>query len=187
MTDHLSPGGNTLIIHAFDDTRSGLQATGKQAHSEKSQGCVYTRTTGIWQTVWLEGVGATFLRDLRIEPDAKQSRVILQAETDGPSDGFVLRAVARAGEKEVGTAEAPADWRNNRLVLNLSEKRLWSVEDPFLYGLTFVLLRDGQVVDRVDSYFGLREVTVHGAAILINGKAVFQRTVLDQGFYPEGI
>jgi beta-galactosidase/beta-glucuronidase len=50
-----------------------------------------------------------------------------------------------------------------------------------------VLLRNGQVVDRVDSYFGLREVTIHGAAILINGKAVFQRLVLDQGFYRDGI
>jgi beta-galactosidase/beta-glucuronidase len=187
VTDRLVPGDNTVIIHAFDDTRSGLQATGKQAHSEKSEGCVYTRTTGIWQTVWLEGVGATFLRDVRIEPDAQQSRVILQAEIDGPSDGLVLKAVARAGGKEVATAETPADWRNGRLVLNLSEKRLWSVEDPFLYDLTLMLLRNGQVVDRVESYFGLREVTIRGAAILINGKAVFQRMVLDQGFYRDGI
>ncbi len=176
VTDRLKPGDNTVVIHAFDDTRSGLQATGKQAHSEKSQGCVYTRTTGIWQTVWLEGVGSTFLSDVRIEPDLKQSRVILQAEIDGPCDGLTLKAVALAGGKEVGTAETPADWRNNRLVLNLSEKRLWSVEDPFLYDLKLVLLRDGQLVDQVDSYFGLREVTIRGAAILINGKPVFQRT-----------
>ena len=187
VTDRLKPGTNTVTIHAFDDTRSGLQATGKQSHQEKSRGCVYTRTTGIWQTVWLEGVGATFLRDARIEPDAKHSRVILQAEIDGPSDGLVLRAVARAKGKEVGAAETPADWRNNRLVLNLAEKRLWSANDPFLYDLTITLLREGEVIDRVESYFGLREVTIHGAAILVNGKAVFQRLVLDQGFYPDGV
>ena len=187
VTGQLKLGDNTVIVHAFDDTRSGLQAIGKQAQSEKSAGCSYTRTTGIWQTVWLEGVGSTFVSDLRIEPDPKHSRVILQAEIDGPCEGLTLRAVALADGKEVGSAETPADWRNNRLVLNLSQTHLWSIEDPFLYGLKVVLLRDGQPIDQVDSYFGLREVTIRGAAILINGKPVFQRLVLDQGFYREGI
>jgi hypothetical protein len=187
ITDALKSGDNTLIVHAFDDTRSGIQAGGKQSDQEKSYGCFYTRTTGIWQTVWLEGVGPTYLSDVRMESDIKQSRLILQAEVDGPCDGVTLKAVALANGKEVGQAEVPADWRNNRLVLNLSEKRLWSVEDPFLYDLKFTLLRNGQPIDQVDSYFGLREVTIRGASILINGKPVFQRTVLDQGFYPDGI
>jgi hypothetical protein len=200
VTERLKPGDNTVIIHAFDDTRSGLQATGKQAHSLKSEGCVYTRTTGIWQTVWLEGVGSAFIRDVRIEPDIKGSRVLIQAEVEGDAAGLTLRAVASSGKQVVGAAEAPADWRDNRLVLNLSQKRLWSPEDPFLYGLRLTLAKRGQnsfsgrenssdpfFVDQVDSYFGLREVTIRGAAILINGKAVFQRTVLDQGFYPDGI
>jgi beta-galactosidase/beta-glucuronidase len=187
ITDQLKPGDNTIVIHAFDDTRSGLQATGKQAHSEKSEGCVYTRTTGIWQTVWLEGVGPTFLGDVRIEPDAKHTRVLLQSEVDGPCDGVTLKAVATLDGKEVASAETPADWRNNQLVLNLAEKRLWSIEDPFLYDLKIILLHDGRPVDQVNSYFGLREVTIRGAAILINGKPVFQRLILDQGFYPTGI
>jgi len=187
ITEHLKPGDNTLIVHAFDDTRSGLQATGKQAHSEKSQGCVYTRTTGIWQTVWLEGVGSAFIRDVRVEPDIKGSRVLIQAEVEGDAAGLTLKAVASNGKDVVGTAQAPADWRDNQLVLNLSEKRPWSLEDPFLYDLKLSLVRGDEAVDRVDSYFGLREVTIRGAAILINGKPVFQRTVLDQGFYPDGI
>ncbi len=187
VTEHLTSGDNTVIVHAFDDTRSGLQATGKQAHSEKSEGCVYTRTTGIWQTVWLEGVGPAFIRDVRTESDIKGSRVLLQAEVEGDAGGMALKAVAAGGSQVVGTAEAPADWRNNRLVLNLSEKRVWSLEDPFLYSLKLMLVRGDEIVDRVDSYFGLREVTIRGAAILINGKPVFQRTVLDQGFYPDGI
>jgi beta-galactosidase/beta-glucuronidase len=187
ITDFLKAGDNTLVIRAFDDTRSGLQATGKQAHSEKSQACVYTRTTGIWQTVWLEGVGSAYVRDVRIEPDAAHSRVLIQAEVDGPCDGLTLKAVALADGKEVGSAETPADWRNTRLSLDLSDKRLWSIESPFLYDLKISLVRDGRPVDRVNSYFGLRDVTIRGAAILINGKPVFQRTVLDQGFYPAGI
>jgi len=187
VTRRLKEGDNTVVIHAFDDTRSGLQATGKQAHSEKSQGCVYTRTTGIWQTVWLEGVGTAFLRDVRVVPDLKGLRALIQAEVNGPVAGLTFRATAAIGSQVVGTAEVPADWRHNEIVLPLSVKRPWSSEDPFLYDLKLTLARGSEVVDEVQSYFGLREVTIQGAAILINGKAVFQRTVLDQGFYPDGI
>ncbi|MEW6249800.1 MAG: sugar-binding domain-containing protein [Planctomycetota bacterium] len=187
VTQHLQPGENTVIVHAFDDTRSGLQPLGKQSPEPESHGCVYTRTTGIWQTVWLEGVGDAFIRDVRIEPDVANGRVLLQAEIDGACAGLTLEAVARAGEKEVGRARTPADWRNSRLVLDLSEKRLWQVGAPFLYDLELKLLRGSDTVDEVDSYFGLRDVTIKGAAILINGQPVFQRTVLDQGFYPDGV
>jgi beta-galactosidase/beta-glucuronidase len=187
VTDLLKPGDNTVVVHAFDDTRSGLQATGKQAHSEKSEGCCYTRTTGIWQTVWLEGVGSAFISDVRVEFDRRQSRVILQAEVDGLCQGMILKATALADGGEVASDETPADWRNNRLVLSFAQPRLWSVEDPFLYDLKLSLVNNGETVDAVDSYIGLRDVTIRGGAILINGKPVFQRTVLDQGFYPEGV
>lgn len=187
ITKRLQDGDNTVVIHAFDDTRSGIQATGKQAHSEKSQGCVYTRTTGIWQTVWLEGIGSSFVRDLRVVPDLKGSRVLLQAEINGPCEGLTFRATASIGDQVVGTAEVPADWRHNETVLPLSVKRPWTLEDPFLYDLKVALVRGKETVDEVKSYFGLREVTIRGAALLLNGKAVFQRTVLDQGFYPDGI
>ncbi len=187
VTRLLEPGGNTVIVHAFDDTRSGLQATGKQAHSLNSEGCVYTRTTGIWQTVWLEGVGESFVRDVRLTCDVDAGRLALQAEVDGPCEGLTFKAVARANGKEVAAAEAPAEWRNTNVVLALAEKLPWSPETPFLYDCTLVLARGDRVVDKVTTYFGLREVAIRGAAILINGKAVFQRTVLDQGFYPDGI
>lgn len=187
VTPHLKSGSNTIIIHAFDDTRSGLQATGKQSLSEESHGCVYTRTTGIWQTVWLEGVGSSFIREVAFDTDPVDGRVFVQAEVDGPRSGLTLKATAYAGKKAVGTASIPVDRLGSRLALDLSYKRLWSVEDPFLYDLKLQLMQGSRVVDEVDSYFGLRSISIEGAAILINGKAVFQRTVLDQGFYPDGV
>ena len=187
ITKQLKPGRNTVIVHAFDDTRSGLQPTGKQAHSEQSVGCVYTRTTGIWQTVWLEGIGSSFIKDFHLETDPASSRALIETEVDGPCDGLVLKAVAYAGETVVATAQAPADWRNGRLALNLSEKRLWSVQNPYLYDLKLTLIRDGKPIDTVTSYLGLRGVSIDGTVIKINGKPVFQRLILDQGFYPDGI
>ena len=185
ITKQLRPDGNALVIHAFDDTRSGLQATGKQAHSENSEGCVYTRITGIWQTVWLEGVGSEYIRLVRIDPDFEHSSVVVTPEITSPAAGLTFTAVIHAGGKEVGRTVAEGRFGDVRIPL--SEKRPWSIEDPFLYDLKLTLVRDGRTVDQVDSYFGLRQVTIRSGAILINGKPVFQRTVLDQGFYPEGI
>jgi hypothetical protein len=187
VTKALKSGENTVIIHAFDDTRSGLQATGKQSHELESNGCVYTRTTGIWQTVWLEGVGDTYIREFFITPEPAPGRVVLQVEMDGPTEGLAVQATAFANEKEAGAAGTQVAGRNEYLVLNLREAHLWSLEDPFLYGLKIALIRGETTVDAVDSYFGLRGVSIQGAAILINHKAVFQRLVLDQGFYPEGV
>lgn len=187
ITKQLQPGRNTVIVHAFDDTRGGLQPTGKQAHELNSSGCMYTRTTGIWQTVWLEGIGSSYIKDFHIESDAANSRVLIQTDIEGPCDGLTLRAVAYAGTKVVATAQAPADWRNGRLALNLAEKHLWSPEKPFLYDLKLTLVRDGKTADTVASYFGLRSVSIDGTVIKINGKPVFQRLILDQGFYPEGV
>lgn len=187
ITHALKSGENTVVIHAFDDSASGLQPLGKQSIQEKSEGIFYTRTTGIWQTVWLEGVGASYIRDIRVTPDPDHSRILLQAEIDGPSQGYTLRAAADADGKEVGAAEAQGDWRNNYLILDLSNKHLWTLDDPFLYGLKLILEKDGKVVDELSSYFGLRKVSIHGAAILINDQPVFQRLVLDQGFNPEGV
>ncbi len=188
VTRALHKGDNEIVIHVYDDTRSGLQALGKQCHELESMGCLYTRTTGIWQTVWLEGVGSSWIRDFQIRPDVPNGRFLIHTEIDGPNDGLQVRVSALADGQVVGQAETPADWRNGVLVLPLQTKRLWSVRDPFLYTLRLDLVDStGQVVDHVESYAGLRSVTIRGAAILINDEPVFQRLVLDQGFYPDGI
>ncbi|MCX7045878.1 MAG: beta galactosidase jelly roll domain-containing protein [Candidatus Sumerlaeota bacterium] len=186
ITKALKPGDNQVIIHVFDDTRSGLQPTGKQSHG-KSEGCVYTRTTGIWQTVWLEGVGASYIKRFAVTPDPDKGRIEIAAVVDDAGDDLALEAVALADGKEVGkVAGGPAKGKFS-LEFPLSSKRLWSPEDPFLYDLKLTLKRGNDVIDTVSGYFGLRNVTIKGRAILINGKAIFQRTVLDQGFYPDGV
>lgn len=187
ISDQLVEGDNTIIIHAFDDSAGALQPLGKQSIREKSFGIFYTRTTGIWQTVWLEGVAESFIEDVRMTPDPDNSRIILQPEINGPADGLTIHAVAMADGKKVGSAKADAVMRNNYLVVDLSEKHLWSVDDPFLYDLKLSLTRGDKLIDKVDSYFGLRKVDIEGAAILINDEPVFQRLVLDQGFFPDGI
>ena len=186
VTELVRDGENDVVVHAIDELRSGLQPGGKQSHTV-SQGCVYTRTTGIWQTVWLEAAGETYLKEFSLTPDLDGGRVIFQGWMDGAMKGTMVRLRAFAGKKKVAEEVVPAAWRNTLAVLKLGQIFRWEPGKPFLYDLTVETLRDGRVIDSVRSYFGLRKITIEGNRFLINDKPVFQRLVLDQGFYPDGI
>jgi hypothetical protein len=186
ITKFLRDGSNELVVQVFHDCAGGNQPTGKQTHTV-SEGCVYTRTTGIWQPVWLEAVGSSFVENFSVMPDPDHSRVLIDAAVNGDSSDLTLMAEAFADGKKVGSDSCPAAWRENHLVVDLQKKKLWEPGSPFLYDLKFTLTRDGKKVDEVSSYFGLRKVSIDGRAILINGKRVFQRLILDQGFFPDGV
>jgi len=186
ITPFLRAGSNELVVHAFDDTASARQPTGKQSFGV-SEGCVYTRTTGLWQPVWLEAVGSSFVERFSLVPDPDRSRLLIEATVNGTDPNLVLTAEAFADGKSVGKDSCPVSWRNHRLVVPLSKKKLWEPGVPFLYDLKFTLTRNGKPLDEVTSYFGLRTVSLAGRAVLINGQRVFQRLILDQGFYPDGI
>jgi len=187
ITGLVKDGANELVVHAMDHTTSGMQATGKQSHKRESHGCVYTRTTGIWQTVWLEAVGEVYLREFTLTPDLDSGRVFFQGWVDGPCRGAKVHLKALIGEKVVGEEACPAAWRATQGVVKLSEVTPWQPGKPFLYDLIIEVERDGKVIDSVRSYFGLRKIAIEGNRFLINDKPVFQRLVLDQGFYPDGI
>ena len=185
VTRLLRDGDNEVVVNVFHDVASGHEPSGKQTHTV-SEGCLYTRTTGIWQPVWLEAVGSTFVKSLWLTPDPDHSRVLIDAEVDGPETGLTLTAEAMADGQSVGTASCAVGGQKNHLTLDLSQTRLWSPDSPFLYDLKLTISRGGERVDQMASYFGLRTVSVEGRAILINGKRIFQRLILDQGFYPDG-
>lgn len=186
VTSFLRDGANEVVLRAFDDTASGCQPTGKQTHTV-SKGCVYTRTTGIWQSVWLEAVGSSFVENFSIMPDPDRSRVHLEVSINAADPELILTAEAFANGQSMGKDTCPVAWRNHRLVIDLREKHLWEVGSPFLYDLKLIVSRGAEKVDELTSYFGLRNVSLAGRCFLINGKRVFQRLILDQGFYPDGI
>ena len=181
----LKTGTNEIVVRAADHVRTGLQPGGKQSPQYDSYGCMYRRTTGIWQTVWLEAIGATHLERIAVQPDPDSGRVVIQADVRGPR--AVLRAVVKAGKRVVAETEVPATWRSTVAVLNIPEARTWSPADPYLYNLELSIAGNGKELDRVSSYFGFRKVHIEGNKFFLNGKVIFQRLVLDQGFYPKGI
>ena len=179
ITDYLNGNTNVLTVYAEDDTRNPLQPRGKQSEEYYSHDCDYTRTTGIWQTVWLEFVPESRIKNIKVFPNVKNCSVDIQAEVIGAGK---FEALALYQERIMGAASVETEGGFITAHLDLKESYLWEVGEGRLYDLE---LRFNE--DKVDSYFGLRDVKLDGQKFLINGKSVFQRLVLDQGFYPDGI
>lgn len=179
ITDLVTDGKNELFILCEDNVKARMVCRGKQSEQKKSHGCDYTRTTGIWQTVYLEYVPQAYLKSFRFYPAIEGCKVTVYAELCGKAD-FTCE-VSYEG-RQVGLLQRKALGTDGYFEIPLSEKHLWEIGHGRLYD---VVLRFGD--DEVHSYFGLREVTLDGMRFLLNGKSVFQRLVLDQGFYKDGI
>jgi beta-galactosidase/beta-glucuronidase len=191
LGDVAQAGQEAVIVVRARDTAVGPQARGKQSTQYDNHSCLYTRTTGIWQTVWLEPVAPTHLRRPRITPDLAGGSFHLEIPLSGRRSGHRVRAELRDAQGVVAESSVPADLDlAPRLVLAVpaDRRRPWSPEDPHLYELSVELTGpDGSVVDDAVCTAGLRSVTLDGKRVLINGEPVFQRLVLDQGWYPDGL
>lgn len=187
ITDAVQPGENTIVLCAEDFQRRGRQPFGKQSDQFLSHGCSYTRTTGIWQTVWLEWTERSRISRLEMIPDAKNGKVYLDATVDGYDATLKLSADADWNGDFQDSVTVDVDGNHAKLTLTVKDKHLWTAGQGNLYGLKLKLFNPDGILDTVSSYFALRTVSFDGKKCLINGKPVFQRLVLDQGFYPDGI
>ncbi len=179
ITDFVKVGHNRITVYAEDDVRSGKQPRGKQCGNFYSMGCDYTRTTGIWQTVWLEFVPKTYIKNIKYYPDTAQGCLHIKSDVVGKG---TLNVKAFYEGRACGEISAEVTGDTSFVTVELSEIHLWELGAGNLYDLE-ISFGD----DLIKSYFGLREVKLDGYKFLLNGKSVFQRTVLDQGFYMDGI
>ncbi len=179
ITELVCPGENIVTVYAQDDTRSLVQASGKQSGEYGSYGCFYTRTTGIWQTVWLEFVPRQYVRRVKFYPDLENQCLGIDCDVEG--QGTVTVTASYKGAP-CGSVSGMASGSGSRFTLPLSELHLWEPGHGRLYDIEITF---GE--DRIRSYAGMRQIRLDGYRFLLNGKPVFQRMVLDQGFYREGI
>jgi beta-galactosidase/beta-glucuronidase len=186
ITDAMGPGDNDLTVCAIDDLRGGLQPGGKQSAALRSHGCSYTRVTGIWQTVWLEARPASHLDTVRVVADLDGGRFLVTPSIVNGHRSLTFRATLSADGGEVASVSMPAAGGVS-VCLKPDGPRAWSSGDPFLYDLRLELLEGDAVVDSVSSYAGLRKFHIEGNRLYLNNEPFFFRSVLDQGFYPDGI
>jgi len=185
----VAAGQRAEITVRARDSRHTVQARGKQATWYANTDCAYTRTTGIWQTVWLEGVPDVHFRRPRFTPDLASRTIAITAPLSENLPGSRVRATLFDDGGEIAVVEGRADLDlSPRLTVTIPADRLrpWSPADPHLYSLHLALLdTGGAVVDSISCYAGIRSIAISGTSVLLNGRPVFQRLVLDQGFWPD--
>lgn len=181
LTPFLKQGENLLVIHCHDDY-SKAKPRGKQRWEDKNFGCWYVDTTGIYKTVWLEEVGSSYFEDFALLPSVAKKSLSLSFSVSG-AQGLRKRVRVFYSGKEIASGETKGD----RLEIAIPEPlHLWNVLDPEIYDLKMELLKDGKTVDAVDSYFAFRELSKGNGKVYLNGQPLYQRLILDQGYFHEG-
>lgn len=186
------PGDAVTVVVRARDPRDAPQARGKQATWFDASHANYPRTTGIWQTVWLEGVPPTSIRHLRTIPQVASTSFAIDVELTANRPGARIEIEASIpGGEPVASASIRADLDLSphlELVIPAEHVRMWGPGTPELYALVVRLVdADGAVLDEVRSYTGLRSTSLEGREFRINGQRVFQRLVLDQGYWPQSL
>jgi len=178
---------NKLLIRVWDPTDAGPQPRGKQV--AQPEGIFYTAVTGIWQTVWLEAVSSTYIRQVKQTPDVERSILTVDADVAAMQPGDQLKVVAISNGSPVGESLVVP---GSSATIEIKEAHLWSPQDPFLYQLKYTLSRKGKVVDEAESYFAMRKIALHAdekgiQRIQLNNRTIFQYGPLDQGWWPDGL
>jgi hypothetical protein len=179
-------GKQEITVHVSDPTDNGGQPRGKQTLHQG--GIMYTPTSGVWQTVWLEPLPQTAISDIKLVPNVDNSTLALKAFTSGAATGLTVAVEVKDGAKTVTTFAGNA---NADLVIPIPNAKLWSPNSPFLYDLKITLKSEGKDIDNLTSYFGMRKISMAQVGeykkMMLNNEFLFQFGPLDQGFWPDGL
>lgn len=197
ITELVTAGSNQLVVKV-EDSCDMQQPRGKQRWVKESFGCWYVETTGIWKTVWSEYVPKTSISYIKMTPDLEADALELEYQVNaadaqlGPDleveatitfDGVFVSRTRTVITDRCQRAKADVFLRaGNGLEWGTRE---WTPENPNLYDITFKLIQNGETVDEIGSYFAMREIRISGSDILLNGKPLYQRLILDQGYWKD--
>ncbi len=188
ITPHLNKGNSQeLVVRVWDPTDEGPQPRGKQV--KNPEGIWYTPVTGIWQTVWLEGVPVTHIQHTKNTPDVDAKTFTVAADIAQPKSGDQLRVQLMNDGKQVAEQTAAAD---EAVTLQVDNPKLWTPDAPHLYDMKIAVLRNGKVIDEVASYGAMRKISMEPdengiQRMMLNNEFVFQYGPLDQGWWPDGL
>ena len=190
-TPYLINGENDLCVRV-EDQPDPVQPRGKQNWSRGLRGCWYIPTSGIWQTVYLEAVSDLRIDYAHVTPDIDTGLASVEIMLSRVPEGKVTLSLdIKLGDEEITTVTATTIKRNTTVAVDMNHNlshvpvRIWRPEDPALYDLRVQALQDGVQKDQVDTYFGMRKVEVRDGVCYLNNRRLYQRLILDQGYWPD--
>lgn len=197
ITEAVHIGGeDSIVVKAFDDYTDLEMPRGKQFWEEESRGIFYTRTTGIWQTVWLEIVDPVYIENCYITPCFDECAVRFEYQLSNENVQRLQITVTFEGALAAETIVTSTSKKGSVTLQldqiglqkwNFQEDMAWTPENPRLFDVTFSLYQNERLCDRVESYFGMRKVSIENGRFLLNNREYYQKLVLDQGYWEESL
>ena len=196
ITDLVKDGENELVVRV-EDTFDMQQPRGKQRWCDENYQCWYVQTTGLWKTVWTEYVPKVSLKTVKMTPNLEECTLEVEYQVDAPDcmwDGSLsVEATVTFDGKFINKVCTAVVSEHVNTTIDISKKnsgfawivKMWSPEEPNLYDITFKVVKDAEVVDTVGSYFAMREIRIEQRNILLNGRPLYQRLILDQGYWKD--
>ena len=195
ITKQVKPGDNRITVKV-KDSDSIAQPRGKQRWPRENFGCWYVQTTGIWKTVWAESVPEISLSALKITPDIVDGKIDVVYDIQGvrPEEAAGVSVETEITYQDAQVAVSGKCINRDRVKDTISIYRsdlspwgihTWTPQNPELYDMEIRIVKNGVVLDRVLSYFGMREIRIDNGNILLNGHPLYQRLILDQGYWEE--
>ena len=203
ITDLLVGDGKTadITVRAEDPSEDTTIPRGKQFWKEKSESIWYTRSTGIWQTVWLEPVNEISIDKIKMTPDVDNGKIQIEYDLTGiiKKDRIISCDIKIYFKEElIADITNKRVMKSNYIEIDLYEKDIfrgpihddgwcWTPENPNLFDIKFTLKEEEKALDEVESYFGMRKIHTENGIVYLNNRPYFQKLVLDQGYWPEGL
>jgi beta-galactosidase/beta-glucuronidase len=193
ITNLLKDGDNDITVRVFDSL-SMEQPRGKQRWEKDNYGCWYVQTTGIWKTVWTELVPKVHINRIKMTPAYREDSLDIEVDLLGKikDDDMLVEITVTFQETFINRVflSVTASHLNTRIsIFNQHDSifgiRYWTPENPNLYDITYKIIRNQQSIDEVKSYFGMREIRIEGSNILLNDAPLYQRLILDQGYWKD--
>lgn len=197
ITKYLVKGVNTVTVRVEDQPVTS-QPRGKQLAKYDNFGCWYTPISGIWQSVWLEAAGETYLDHVRLQPVIEENSVLVDYWLNRYQADIILECAVYLDGRVISTNLLPMaeryNWQSDivprkegQFCIAIPDAKLWSPEQPVLYDLVFTVRKAGKAIDVVRTYVGMRKISIENGKVQLNNRPYFLRMVLDQGYWPEGI
>lgn len=198
VTDYLNWANETVTLRVEDPSTDETIPRGKQFWQEESEAIWYTRTTGIWQTVWLEALHPTHLSNIRFTPDIDLGDVHVEFEVEGEYHGKQVEIEISFDNEVIVNDVISIYEKSNKRSINIFNQKIfrtnfhnegwcWTPESPSLFEINLKVKSNNKTLDEVESYFGMRKVHTENGMFYLNNKPYYQKLVLDQGYWPEGL
>lgn len=198
ITDYLVDGQQAICVRAFDPHADESIPRGKQFWETESAGIWYTNSTGIWQPVWLEVVSETYLKEINLTPNFDEGTVTVETILNQFQPQCELDYRISFKEQLIAAGRLSADSAKMKFNADLFQEHIfrsnfhhdgwsWTPENPQLFDIKLSLINDGETIDYLKSYFGMRKIHTENGMVYLNNKPYYQKLILDQGYWPSGL